>query len=258
MLVNTLNTRTLSTLVNKNGKSIKNNLLIRSDALSKIDERDIEVLTNEFNLKRVIDLRCKDEASKKPDVFIEGVEYYLNPILPDEKVGMSKKGDLNEDFTTFIKALNESGIDSSIQFMRNIYSDIIKSDFANNAYSKFIHLLLEDVNGATLWHCSAGKDRAGFATIVILYILDFDMKDIIADFLDTNNYYKDNVLKLCKQYGSDFEEILWSVFGVREEYLDILFSTINECYGSMDQYITDILGVTKEEQQRLQNLYLGE
>ncbi len=52
------------------------------------------------------------------------------------------------------------------------------------------------------WHCSAGKDRAGFATILVLYLLDFKMEDIIEDYLSTNLFYQNSI--------QEFIKIVWS------------------------------------------------
>lgn len=255
-LKNTKNTRSLSHLINKEGKHIVPHLLIRSDALHSIDKEDQEILVHQYHLKRVIDFRSCDEATLKPDVNISGVEYCPIPVLPNEKIGISKKGNLHTDFSDFIRVLKENGIQNSIAYMKDIYQQVILSDFSFHAYQKFLKTLLVPVDGATLWHCSAGKDRAGFATVLILSILDFKEEDIWQDYLSTNQYYLDNVLELKKIYGDDYEEILWSVFGVREEYIEIIKNSIASKYGSMDGYIR-AMGITDEERKKLKNMYLG-
>ena len=85
ILNGTKNTRTLSNLKNKDGLSIKDNLLIRSDALNKIDDDDIKILCQKYNLKRIFDFRTDAEIYGKPDVKMEGVLYIHNPILGSDK-----------------------------------------------------------------------------------------------------------------------------------------------------------------------------
>ncbi len=255
-LKNTTNTRSLSNLVNKDGKHIKQHLLIRSDALNKLDKEDIACLKNEYNLTRVIDLRCENEAYFKPDVKIKGVRYHTISILPNERLGMSKSGDKERDFNDFIESQKASGFASAKEFMVNIYHDLIKDSFSNAAYKKFLNVLLEPTAGATLWHCSAGKDRAGFATILILYILNFDWDLIVSDYLATNNFYASEVAKMLEVFGKDYEEILWCVFGVYPDYIDVIIETINSEYGSFDNYITNVLGFDEEKKAMLRNYYL--
>lgn len=257
-LKNTLNTRSLSNLINKNGKSIKENLLIRSDALHSIDKEDCKVLKENYQLKRIIDLRCENEALARPDQEFPNVSYILNPILPNERLGVTRKKDDKDDFKDFIEEVHRHGEKNDLEYMCNIYREIITSEFSNQAYSRFLNLLLEDVGGSTLWHCSAGKDRAGFATILVLYILEFDVDTIIEDFLATNLFYQGRVEELVNYYGEDYRNTLSNVFGVHRRYVEVLFSEMERHYGSIDAYIETGLGFSSEKSKKLRELYLGE
>ncbi|UKI49286.1 MAG: tyrosine-protein phosphatase [Clostridium sp.] len=42
-----------------------------------------------------------------------------------------------------------------------------------------------------LWHCSAGKDRAGIATMYVLLALGVEKEEIINNYLKTNEYLID-------------------------------------------------------------------
>ncbi|MDE6240976.1 MAG: tyrosine-protein phosphatase [Anaeroplasmataceae bacterium] len=257
-LKNTKNTRSLSDLTNKNGLKIKKHLLIRSDALNKIDASDQNVLRREYHLKRVIDLRCDNEVKNNPDVSMEGVQLILNPILPSERVGVTKKGNDEEDFRDFIEAIHTNGADSSVRFMTKVYQEVVSSEFSKKAYQKFLRILLEDAGGATLWHCSAGKDRAGFATMIILYALDFDMKDIVEDYLSTNQFYQGNIEHFVKECGEGYREVLETIFGVKEEYVEVLLGSIKNIYGSFDAYLEKGLLLTSKDKEKLQSMYLEE
>ena len=255
VLNGTKNTRTLSNLINKDGLSIKDNLLIRSDALNKIDEEDINTLCNVYNLKRIFDFRTDAEVYGKPDVVIDGVKYIHNPILGSDKIGISKKGE-KEDFDAFIEILHKNGVESSKNYMLRTYKTLVELDFACCGYSRFLHELLDDVGGASLWHCSAGKDRAGFATILVLYLLDFEFDDIVCDYLATNLFYSENVNRLCNKFGEEYRPILNSLFGVCKDYVDVLINTCDELYGGFDNYIKDVLKFSDEDKLKLKSIYL--
>lgn len=255
ILNGTKNTRTLSNLINKDGLSIKDNLLIRSDALNKIDEEDVNILCKKYKLKRIFDLRTDAEIYGKPDVVMDGVKYIHNPILGSDKIGISKKGE-KEDFDAFVNILQKNGVESSKNYMMRTYKTLVELDFACNGYSKFLHELLNDVSGASLWHCSAGKDRAGFATILVLYLLDFDLDVIIEDYLATNLFYMENVNKLCVKFGEEYRPVLESLFGVEKTYFDILIETCNSLYGGFDNYIKDVLKFSEEDKVKLKSIYL--
>lgn len=258
VLNGTKNTRSLADLVNKDGLHIKKHLLIRSDALNKINQEDKCILKEVYHLKRVIDLRCDNEVKNSPDLPIDGVETLLIPALPSERVGVSKKGNDEQDFCDFIEAIHHNGANSSVIFMEKVYQELITSSFSCAAYHHFLKVLLTSVEGATLWHCSAGKDRAGFATILVLYILDFSVEDIIEDYLSTNQYYQDSVEQFVGKYGEGYREVLETIFGVRKEYIDVLFTSIKETYGDFDTYIHQALHFSKEDKEKMKQMYLEE
>ena len=254
ILTGTGNTRTLSNLINKDGLHIKDNLLIRSDALHSITEEDQAILKNEYNLKQVFDLRNILEAEIKPDNI--DVKIYNLPVLANEAIGVTKKGDDNADFKDFLDAVKaKEEPRGANKFMQNVYTQVVIADTASYAYKTFLHELLK-VDGASLWHCSAGKDRAGFATILVLYLLDFDMETIINDYLGTNHYYTPKVEKMIGYYGEEYTDTLWSVFGVEREYLDVLFKVINERYGTFDNYLLKELDIDDKFKQEFKSKYL--
>ncbi|MDE7161907.1 MAG: tyrosine-protein phosphatase, partial [Anaeroplasmataceae bacterium] len=251
-------TRSLSDLVNKEGRHIKKHLLIRSDALNKIDAYDEKILKEQYHLKRVIDLRCDNEAKNSPDIPMQGVELCLNPVLPSERVGVSKKGNDEDDFRDFIEAIYKNGANSSISFMTKVYEELVTKEFSLHAYHQFLMTLLKGVSGATLWHCSAGKDRAGLATILVLYLLDFDLDVIIEDYLNTNTYYQDSINQFALRCGEDYRDVLCTIFGVRREYIDVIFHAIQKNYGDFDTFIEQGLHFSKEDKKALKEYYLEE
>ena len=255
VLNGTENTRTLSNLVNKDGLHIKDNLLIRSDALHSITLEDEEVLKNEYNLKQVFDLRNITESDIKPDK-ITNVKIFNLPVLSKETIGVTKKGNDQKDFADFLKAVKEKEEPRGAnKFMQNVYTQVVVAESASTAYKTFLHELLKS-DGASLWHCSAGKDRAGFATILVLYILDFDMETIINDYLGTNHYYTPKVDRMIEHFGVDYTDTLWSVFGVEKEYLEVLFNVIDENYGSFDNYLLKELEIDNNFKQEFKKKYL--
>ena len=133
VLNGTENTRTLSNLVNKDGLHIKDNLLIRSDALHSITLEDEEVLKNEYNLKQVFDLRNITESDIKPDK-ITNVKIFNLPVLSKETIGVTKKGNDQKDFADFLKAVKEKEEPRGAnKFMQNVYTQVVVAESASTA-----------------------------------------------------------------------------------------------------------------------------
>jgi hypothetical protein len=74
------------------------------------------------------------------------------------------------------------------------YKNIVLGAGTNNArtqYKKFFELLLAQNSGALLYHCSAGKDRTGVATALLLSALGVDRETVIKDYLLSAHYVAD-------------------------------------------------------------------
>ena len=82
------------------------------------------------------------------------------------------------------------------------------------------------------------------------------METIINDYLGTNHYYTPKVNRMVEHFGVDYTDTLWSVFGVEREYLDVLFKTINDSYGSFDNYLLKELEIDEDFKQGFKNKFL--
>lgn len=51
--------------------------------------------------------------------------------------------------------------DEAQQMMKSLYASFITDPVVRKRIREILQLLLATPEGATLWHCSAGKDRAG-------------------------------------------------------------------------------------------------
>ena len=145
-----------------------------------------------------------------------------------------------------------------------MYHEFAESDFAAGQYSRFIRLLLKPREKAAVWHCTAGKDRAGVGAVIIEEILGVERADIINDYLMTNEYLKEEFAFLTEfvkgQTGSDRRpdnEALRYLFGADRDYIEEYYHVIDQKYGSFDRYIRDGLKLAKEDIEKLQSLYLN-
>ena len=114
-----------------------------------------------------------------------------------------------------------------------------------------------------LWHCTAGKDRAGFASVIIQWLLGVDEAAIREDYLAANTYLAAEVESLVAmlrvQMGRTDENAdaaLMCLFTAREEYLDAAFANATRVYGSFDGFLEQGLRVTAEERAGLRGRYL--
>ena len=127
-------------------------------------------------------------------------------------------------------------------------------------YENFLRGLIDD-DAPTLFHCTAGKDRAGFAAAISLIALGVSREDVIEDYMKTNAFTKDRIeeilgqIKLMSLYQTD-TEILRPLIGVERVYIETAFKTAEEKYGSLENFIRDGLNISDEDIQKLRNNFL--
>jgi len=240
------NTRELGGYKTTDGKSVKWGMLYRSDKLSDISDTDQEYL-QDLGIKKIIDFRSKEEKEEDPDIIPKGIDYIEMPISVDgamrSKIEAVLKGETNKDVKSFL-------IDANKEFVSN-YTGV---------YEDFLRNLIDD-DGPTLFHCTAGKDRAGFAAAITLIALGVSKEDVINDYMKTNQFTKERIeeiigqIELMTLYQTD-AEILRPLLGVEREYIETAFQTAEEKYGSLENFIRDGLNISDEDIQKLRNKFI--
>ena len=240
------NTRELGGYETTDGKSVKWGMLFRSDKLSDISKTDQAYLQN-LGIKKIIDFRSKEEKKEDPDIIPKGINYVEMPISVDgamrSKIEAVLKGETNKEVKSFL-------IDANKEFVSN-YTGV---------YEEFLRNLIDD-EGSALFHCTAGKDRAGFAAAITLIALGVSKEDVIQDYMKTNQFTQERIeeiigqIELMTLYQTD-AEILRPLLGVEREYIETAFQTAEEKYGSLEGFIRDGLNISDEDIQKLRNKFL--
>jgi len=240
------NTRELGGYKTTDGKSVKWGMLYRSDKLSDISDTD-QAYLQDLGIKKIIDFRSKEEKEEDPDIIPKGIDYIEMPISVDgamrSKIEAVLKGETNKDVKSFL-------IDANKEFVSN-YNDV---------YEDFLRNLIDD-DGPALFHCTAGKDRAGFAAAITLIALGVSKEDVIDDYMKTNQFTKERIeeiigqIELMTLYQTD-AEILRPLLGVEREYIETAFQTAEEKYGSLESFIRDGLNISDEDIQKLRNKFI--
>jgi len=110
-----------------------------------------------------------------------------------------------------------------------------------------------------LFHCTAGKDRTGIAAALILYALNVDQHAIMEDYLASDYYRrKENersIKGMMMMYKLD-EPTARNLMGVKENYLAATFNAITAKYGTVDNYLETVMGLTPDKRALLQKKFL--
>ena len=259
------NARDMGTLVMHDGQVIRMGMLIRSGCLDKASDSDVAMLKEKYQLSNVFDFRFEAEANAAPDRIIDGVSYTHLSTLPKaliETFASSGRSDteLNE-VKDMGKLLMKYAFNPEVQTMASqLYPAIVTDSLAQRYYGEFLHGVLR-AKGGVLWHCSQGKDRAGWASALLLAALGADRETIVEDFDLSNQSYAHAVEAMTakvREQGGDDEAVAFirAMIGVSRENFEATLDLIDRKYGSLSSYIENQLGFSKEAQAQLREKYL--
>ena len=225
---------------------IKENRLYRSGQLFFADPEDIKKL-KELGISKIFDLRSGNERIEKPDPRIADEENIHLPIIREIFAGITR--DVKKDPSY------------GIRYMEDTYLNMVSDEYSVSQYAAFLKAVAENENGAILWHCTAGKDRAGFATVLLLEILGVSRQDIMEDYLETNGYLHEEMEAIIRMLRKkmdlgEAEDVIMNFFGARAEYLDMIYKYVEEHNGDMAGFIRDAMGISDEEKARIREKYL--
>jgi protein-tyrosine phosphatase len=138
------------------------------------------------------------------------------------------------------------GDDKAAEIMRDYYAWFVSNPTARAQFAKAF-TDIATAQGAVLYHCTAGKDRTGWMTAILMSALDVPKGQIYNDFLDSNdNLAAGNkaLLDGLVAQGLVTDRALWEpILGVQREFLDAAFDQVQTSYGSFDRFLSDGLGI---------------
>lgn len=242
------NFRDIGGYVGAGGKHVRWGSIYRSGALPMLTDRDYTMLGT-LGLDSIIDLRSLEERGLAPDQL--------------------------DDRTGALFIANDYSIGTMMRDMRasaggHMYDGFAHA-FAPQYRAIFRRLLAHD--GAVLYHCSAGQDRTGVATALILSALGVDRATIIADYhqstADRRPQFEmppivaaDHPGNMMAQYYAGQQarpdgpraEPLYTTDG--QSHIVQFLDYIDSQYGGIDGYLTRELGLTAQDIVQLRALYL--
>lgn len=258
-----INVRTLAGMTTDDGRKIRAGKFIRSQALSKISEEDLNLLYEKFGLRTDIDFRNNVEAETDPDkLYGKDIRYVFDPVTDAKSMGMTHESeqDALQSLTSFVK-VQMTTEDRGITYMSNLYRDFIRKETALKAYRDFLEECLKPHEGAILFHCSVGKDRAGMGAFFLEKLLGVRDEEILEDYLYTNVEMKEQHANMCEYLQGvlpypDGCLTYRNLYSVNRAFLNATLEEIDKRYSSFGEFAFSGLGMSEEKIGRLKDLYL--
>lgn len=152
----------------------------------------------------------------------------------------------------YFHTTNAAETEHAMQLLRNL--NCLRSLFTigNNTPNT---VKMKDDDGAVLWHCTQGKDRAGCASALLLAALGADRQLIMKDFILSRDNYQPLVDKIPAQTEAQ-KNVLNTLVSANPVIFEAALDSLDHRYGSLDNYLRDVLGITDSMKIILRKRYL--
>lgn len=237
-------------------RKIKDNLLLRTAKISELSGQDSTLLCDKYKVQCVYDFRGQEESLSAPDVIPAGARY-LSLALSFTGEG-SESNPKFENEEQMIAMLLQYAEHPAVQAMcTGMYDVIFFEEASQKVYRQFFEDLLtvNPEEGAVLWHCTQGKDRAGCASAMLLAALGADRELIMADFMLSKEYY-DQITAQIKTETDAQRMVINTLISANPEIFEASLDKVDAQYGSLKNYLTECIGVTPEMMEVLRERYL--
>src|SRR6266545_912591 len=183
MTLDRLNLRDVGGHVTSDGAKVATGLAYRSAVLAGLSDVEAAALS-ELGLRWVYDLRRPEERTELPDELPVGASVVELDVFADAAdLAPARLRDLFRDPAATAKLLESDGV---AQAMQHAYRRLVNLPSAQASYRTLFSALADDATGPALFHCTAGKDRTGWATAALLLFLGVPRDAVLVDYVAGN------------------------------------------------------------------------
>jgi protein-tyrosine phosphatase len=224
------------------GRTVRWGVLYRSGNLAKLSRQDQEVF-GALKIDTLVDFRSVYERERDPT----GLAEEIRPIVLELPVMDEANEVMRKEIRSRIENKKYDDLDSSTLMLaayRQFALDFLEE------YRQFFQAVLAADGKPVLWHCTAGKDRTGFAAAVLLKLLGVDWDIIMADYLLSNDYVdqrRGQMLVLRLMRGRGAVNLIRPLLTVHASWLEGAFEVIEEEWGSFERYLEEGLGLDEDD-----------
>lgn len=216
------------------GQWVKMGVIYRSGALNNLTDADLAKLKR-LGISVDYDLRMTSERTAGPDRVPSGARYVVANVTGDSTS----------------TALPKTAADAEKE-MTDGEKSMVSSAPAKDAYSTVFDGILAHTDGS-LYHCSAGKDRTGWASAVLLTALGVPRDTVFKDYLASNTYRAASNAAALAAMPADQAAVYKPLLDVRSEYLNSGFDEVKDKYGSFASYEKKALGLDAKDIAKLKS-----
>ena len=194
--------------------------LFRADGLGDLTEGDFATM-RALGIRTVIDLRSAEELERgRFDVDAHPVTFHHFPIIE--------------------KLPDADAFDKQPGLLGTQYLDMVRD--AGPAFVSVLEILAAPGSLPAVFHCTAGKDRTGVLSAIVLSLLGVDEPTVVADYALSGAAMIRLRAKIIVKYPDSRETIenLTDVFSAEPAQMEALLDHLQTTFGSVDAYVAGL------------------
>src|SRR5476649_812830 len=216
------------------GHTVRKGVVFRSAHLGTLTDRDRAAL-GRLGVRTVVDLRGVDEAAETPHR-IDGTGARIVGAHIEPRIGEK------------IRAAVEDGSASPflmMQYLTEHYRDYPRH--CTPGFRTLFATLSDGTHRPLVFHCTAGKDRTGFASALLLTLLGVPWDTVMEDYLRTNDLWVGHI----GRYPELDIDTRAAIIEARRPYLEAAFEVVRADFGSPEAFAEKALGLDAAARVRL-------
>jgi protein-tyrosine phosphatase len=230
------NFRDLGGYPTADGRIVRWRQIFRSNHLGHLTPADIDVVRG-LGVRSAFDFRGLDERAAAV-CGVADITVHSLPIEPTVVAALRAR-----------LAAGALSADDALEIMRESYRNYVRLN-THSFRALFAHLLQD--HAPLVIHCTAGKDRTGFACALVLHALGVPDEIIAEDYLLTNRFYRRD-----PSASTDLpDDVRQAIGSVEASFLAAGFDAVRTDYGDLESYLRDGLALGVGERTSLRDRYL--
>ena len=215
-----VNFRDLGGYATVDGRRTRWRVLFRADGLSELSQTDFSIM-RDLGIRTVVDLRSGHEVEQSRfDVEAHPVDFHHFPFidqLPDVEQWDRRPGLLGAQYKEML-------------------------DDAAPQIIGALEVLTAPDSRPAVFHCTAGKDRTGLLSALVLSLLGVPEETVVADYALSGEAMERLRDKLIVKYPDSRDTItdIDEVFSANPANMVNLFAYLRERYGSVSEYAVTV------------------
>ncbi len=230
------NFRDLGGYATAQGRKVKHGAVFRSAHLGTLTDLDRTALAR-LSVRTIVDLRGVEEAAETPHrvdgVGCRIVGAHIEPGVGEKIRGAVADGSANPHLM--------------MQFLTDHYRDYPRR--CAPGFRTLFGTLTDGTHRPLVFHCTAGKDRTGFASALLLTLLGVPWETVMEDYLRTNDLWTGHV----GRYPELDIDTRAAIVEARTPYLEAAFEVVRADYGSPEAFADKALGLDRAGVERLRS-----